>query len=55
MTMPSTSARLERELEREREERQRQDEARAGVGSDDELRSKDARANTDSGSLRRPH
>lgn len=45
--------RLERELEREREQRHKNDDERSGIHSDDDLRSKDARDNTSSGTLQR--
>lgn len=52
-SMPNT--RLDREVEREREQRLKNDEARAGILSDDEFRSKDARDNSSSGKLHRGH
>lgn len=49
----SPSGRVNREVERERHEKTMIDEARAGLAPGDELRSKDARENASSGSLRR--
>jgi len=47
--------RVDREVARERDERLKNDEARAGLSRDDDLRSKDARDNDSSTSLRRSH
>jgi hypothetical protein len=47
------SGRVSREVERERHEKTMIDEARAGLAPGDEFRSKDARENASSGSLKR--
>lgn len=44
---------VERELERERHERMLHDEARAGLGANDDLRTKDARESMNSTNLKR--
>lgn len=45
--------RMERELARERRERALHDELRAGLGTLDDLRSKDARERADTSNLKR--
>jgi len=47
------NGRIERELEREHYQRTLNDEARAGLGADDDYRSKDARESTASTNLKR--
>ena len=45
--------RVDREVEREHHERMLNDDAKAGLGADDEFRTKDARESTNSTHLRR--
>ena len=45
--------RVDREVEREHHERVLNDDAKAGLGADDEFRTKDARESTNSTHLRR--
>jgi hypothetical protein len=53
-TTQANGARIAREVEREREQRLKNDDLRAGIGSDDHLRAKDARENSGSSDLQRP-
>jgi hypothetical protein len=46
--------RIARELARERHERMLHDQARAGLSTEDEFRTKDARESMDSTNLKRP-
>ena len=47
------AGRIEREVARERHERELQDEAKAGLGTPDDFRTKDARERDDTSTLRR--
>jgi hypothetical protein len=51
----SVDARVTRELEREHQERTLHDEARAGLGAEEDCRSKDARESAHSTNLKRSH
>lgn len=52
-TTQANGARIAREVEREREQRLKNDDLRAGIGSDEDLRAKDARENSSSSDLQR--